>query len=322
VRGLSGTPPLTPAWLRARVLALGRCDPAADPMLAVAVSGGADSLALLALAQEGFPGRLWALTVDHGLRPGSAAEAAGVARLCARLGCPQATLRLEPLPPGAGLQAAAREARYAALADACRARGIGLLLTAHHADDQAETLLMRLNRGSGLAGLAGVRPVAALHGISVVRPLLDVRRADLAALVAARGWVPVADPSNADPRFDRARVRALLEASGGLDPVAAATSAGLLAEAEAALDWAAERAWASRVAEYPPGLELDLSGLPGELQRRLLARAAAALGRPARGGAVAQLLAAGGGTLGGVRIRRAAGDRWTISPAPARRSRR
>jgi tRNA(Ile)-lysidine synthase len=313
---------LTPAWLRARVLALADLPESADPPIAIAVSGGADSLALLLLAHAAFGPRTLAFTVDHGLRPEAATEAAHVARLCATLPC-----RHRVLTPGAcafdagqSLQAAARALRYAALGAACREAGIALLLTAHHADDQAETLLMRLNRGSGLAGLAGVRPVARIAGLTVLRPLLGTRRTDLAALVRARGWVPVVDASNTDPRFDRTRARALLQARGGLDPLAAATSAALLAEAEAALDWATDRAWDSRVAEDPPGLRLDLSGLPAEIQRRLLARAAARLDRPARGRAIARLLLAGGGTLGALRLRRSSGDLWTISPARPRRA--
>lgn len=293
---------------------------AATGPLAVAVSGGADSLALLALAHAAFGARVHALTVDHGLREGAAGEADEVARLCATLPCPHQVLRLAALPAGAGLQAAARTARYQALATACRAAGIAVLMTAHHADDQAETLVMRLNRGSGLAGLAGVRPVVRLFGLIVIRPLLDVRRRDLARLVEARGWTPAIDPSNIDPRFDRTRARRLLAERGGLDAVAAARSAALLAEAAGALDWATDRAWDSRVAADGGGLRLDLSGLPAELQRRLLARAVEQLDRPARGQAVARLLLRGGGTLGGLRLRDTGDDLWSVSPAGRRRA--
>lgn len=135
--------------------ALGRPLPA-QARVALAVSGGPDSMALLALAAAALPGRITALTVDHGLRAAAAAEAAGVAAQCAARGIAHATLRRDGPPIRANVQARARAARYALMADWCRAHGAGLLLTAHHADDQAETLLMRLNRASGSDGLAGI----------------------------------------------------------------------------------------------------------------------------------------------------------------------
>ncbi|WP_448585830.1 tRNA lysidine(34) synthetase TilS, partial [Thermaurantiacus sp.] len=221
-----------------------------------------------------------------------------------------------PLPPGPGLQAAARQARYAAFARWCRAHAVPVLLTAHHADDQAETLLLRLGRGAGLAGLAGIRACQRIEGLLIVRPLLDVRREALRALVAARGWVPAEDPSNADPRFDRARVRRLLEGTEALDPVRVAASADHLAEAEAAIAWAVARAFESRFRDD----RLDLDGLPRELARRLLARAFEARGVAVRGEAVARLLDRGQGTLGGVSAR-GAGNIWTFRAAPPRRVR-
>ena len=214
--------------------------------LAVAVSGGPDSIALLLLAQAAFPGRVQALTVDHGLRAAAAAEAAFVASLCTARGIPHQTLPWTGPKPAANRQAEARNARYALLRDACAAAGIGVLATAHHADDQAETLLMRLARGSG-GGLAGIRmhrPLGA--GVTLVRPLLGVRRAALAAIVAEVGIVPVTDPTNDDPHYDRTHARRLLASTPWLDAARLADSAAHLAEAEAALDWAADRAWAGR----------------------------------------------------------------------------
>ena len=186
--------------------------------LGVAVSGGPDSLALLMLAAAARAGRVSAATVDHRLRPGSNAEAEVVAAVCARLAVPHDTLRLDwPEPPDSNIQARARDARYAALAGWAADRGLAAVATAHHADDQAETLLMRLARGSGVGGLAGVQPRRPLgHGRLLVRPLLGWRRSDLAGIAAAAGLVPVDDPANRDARFDRTRARDLLAATDWL----------------------------------------------------------------------------------------------------------
>jgi tRNA(Ile)-lysidine synthase len=297
-----------------------------DEPLAIAVSGGPDSLALLTLAAAAFPGRITVLTVDHGLRAAAAAEAAGVAAQCAARGLPHVILRRDGPPIRANVQAAARAARYALMADWCRAHGHGLLLTAHHADDQAETLLMRLNRASGGDGLAGIRARRDLAGVLLVRPLLALRRAELAAITAAAGWQAVDDPANHDPRHDRTAVRALLAATPALDAAAlAAAAAHLAAEAEA-LAWAADLAWRSRVEAVGPALMLDVAGLPAALVQRLLARAMAqCAGAPARGSAVARLAArleAGqAGTLAGVRccVLPGQGVRWQVIAAPAHR---
>lgn len=292
--------------------------------LAVAVSGGADSLALLLLARDAFGARVRALTVDHGLRAEGAGEAAQVAAICAAIGVPHATLRWDGDKPAANVQAAARAARYRLMADWCTAHGVALLATAHHADDQAETLLMRLTRGAGLGGLAGVRAVRPLaSGVMLVRPLLDARRDELAAIVAGAGLPPIDDPSNRDPRYDRTRARRWLAAQGDLDAPAVAASAAHLAEAEAALAWTADLAWAGRAVAAPGRIELDADGLPRELQRRLVGRALQALGaRELRGPEVDRLLdrlAAGrSATLGGISAR--GGKVWRFSVAPPRRS--
>ncbi|MGL6044433.1 MAG: tRNA lysidine(34) synthetase TilS, partial [Sandaracinobacteroides sp.] len=239
-----------------------------DTPLALAVSGGGDSLALVALSAPVFPHAL-VLSVDHGLRPEAAAECDLVARLAAGVGLPHHILNVS-VASGGDLQARARAARYAAMVGWCRGNGTALLLTAHHADDQAETLLMRCARGSGLSGLAGIRPRVEMDGISVLRPLLGWRRAELAGIVRDAGWTPVRDPSNEDQRFDRTGMRALLARTPALAPARLAATAGHLAEAEAALEWAAARAFESRSAAAPKGLRLDPEGLPAELQRRLL----------------------------------------------------
>jgi len=284
----------------------------------VAISGGPDSLALLLLTAAARPGRLEAATVDHGLREESAGEARFVAETSARLAIPHTILR-PPSPIRGNLQSAARAARYALLEEWRAARGLHYVLTAHHADDQAETLLMRLNRGSGLAGLSSIR---ATNG-HVARPLLGWRRAELAAVVAAAGLTWIEDPSNADPRFDRARLRAHLGAAGWLDPAALARSAGALAAAGEALEWSADRLWAERAAPDNDGLVVDTSGLPVEIVRRLVLRA---LGEVAPGAAprgaelmrlIADLEAGRTATLAGVKAQ--GGDRWRFASAPPRR---
>src|SRR5687768_9379452 len=244
--------------------------------LAVAVSGGPDSLTLLLLANAAYPARVEAATVDHGLPAESAAEAEAVARLCAELGVPHHILRVSVAPSGEGLQAAARAARYSDLAAWMDERRLGLLLTAHHCDDQAETLLMRLNRGSGVAGLAGVRAAGPVPGsggrLRLCRPLLGWRRSELRAIVEDAGLEAVRDPSNEDDRFDRARLRLRLAEAPWLDPAALARSAAMLAEAEAALEWAAAPLFAARTEAADGAITLRPNGLPGELLRRLVLR--------------------------------------------------
>jgi len=290
-----------------------------DGMVGIAVSGGADSLALLLLAAAAWPGRVIAATVDHRLRVESADEAAYVAEICARLGVEHETL--VPVAPITGsLQAAARGARYALL-DAWRARHeAGCIMTAHHADDQAETLMMRLNRGAGLGGLAGIRRV---NGF-VVRPLLGWRRTDLAAIVAATGIAAVADPSNTDRRYDRVRIRAALADADWVDAHGLAASAAHLADAETAMAWMAARMFETHVAVDGDALVLDPSGLPEELIRRLLLAAIARIdpladpSGPALDRLLLTLRASGQASMGAALCR--GGARWRVYPAPPRRA--
>jgi len=209
--------------------ALGRLWPEGGK-LGLAVSGGPDSLAMLLLAEAAIPRQFEVATVNHGLRPEAADECALVESICAEREIDCAVLSVEI---GEGnLQEQARRARYCALTDWAREQGLAALLTAHHADDQAETLLMRLNRGSGLAGLAGVRPVANFSSVAVIRPLLAMRRAELAEVVEAAQIDFANDPSNSDEAFDRVRMRKALAEADWLDPLAIAKSAALLADAE------------------------------------------------------------------------------------------
>ncbi len=174
--------------------------------VAVAVSGGADSMAL-ALLLAGW-GRPVAMIVDHGLRPESGAEAALTAARLAEWGIAARVLPLSGLARGPALAERARTARYAALAAACRDAGLTDLLLAHHAQDQAETLLLRQGAGSGPAGLAGMAPVTHREAVRLIRPLLMVMPARLRATLRRAGASWVEDPTNTDPATPRAKLRA------------------------------------------------------------------------------------------------------------------
>lgn len=202
---------------------------------------------MLLLAHAANGSELAVASVNHGLRAEAASEVALVERLCAELGVGFTAIDVE-LAPG-NLQARARDARYEALGQWAAGNAIGAIATAHHADDQAETLLMRLNRGSGLAGLAGVRAATTLPGreIALIRPLLGWRKAELEQIVADAGITPASDPSNADERFDRARIRAALAENDWLDPTALAASAQHLSEGLRAIEWYADEDWETQV---------------------------------------------------------------------------
>ena len=180
------------------------------PVLAVAVSGGRDSLALALLAHDwarARDGSIVALIVDHGLRAGAACEAEETRQRLNLRGIEAVILRWTGVKPAQGVQEAARAARYDLLFEACRQRGILHLLVAHHADDQAETIAMRAARGSGADGLAGMAALVEHRHARLLRPLLAVPRARLTATLDALGVAWIDDPSNADPRFERVRVR-------------------------------------------------------------------------------------------------------------------
>lgn len=293
-----------------------------EPKLGIAVSGGPDSTALLLLAAAALPGRVEAATVDHRLRPENAGEAQDVARLCALLDVPHATLPVS-LDPG-NVQDAARHARYAALGSWARERGLTAVATAHHADDQAETLLMRLNRGSGVAGLAGVRPRAQMKDgpVLLLRPLLAWRRFELTAIVAQAGVTAADDPSNADDRFERARMRKAIAAAEWLDVPAMAQSAAHLADADAALAWTADLEYGARVKREAFGLTYRPMA-PRAVALRVVARIVAELDEEPRGSVVARLfdaLVAGRpASIGDLVVRPNAGG-WSFAKAPPRRT--
>lgn len=183
--------------------------------VAVAVSGGADSMALALLVAEW--GQPLALIVDHGLRPESGAEAELTAVRLRELNIPSRVLRLS-IHKGPGLAARARDARYAALLSACAREGLADLLLAHHARDQAETVLMRQGAASGPAGLAGMGSIQAASQARLLRPLLGVPPGRLRATLRRVGVQWVEDPSNRDPRALRSRLRARLADEGGAGP--------------------------------------------------------------------------------------------------------
>lgn len=248
--------------------------------IGIAVSGGPDSMALLLLAAGARPDRIEAATVDHALRPESRAEAEMAAGLCEHLGVPHAILTASwNARPATGLQERARAERYRLLGQWANERALGAIATAHHLDDQAETFLMRLIRGAGVKGLAGMRKVARVPGggVPLIRPLLGWRHSELEAVCAAAGVDPAMDPSNEDEQFERVRMRRALASADWLDPAAVTASAGHLAEAEAALEWAADREWHRSVTELDGEIVCRLTGCPREIQRRIVSRALLAL---------------------------------------------
>lgn len=241
----------------------------------IAVSGGPDSLALLHMASAWAAGHprvgLFAATVDHGLRPESSAEARIVASHCASLGVPHAILPWEGPKPKTRLQERAREARYALLFQEARRRGARVVLTAHHADDQAETILFRLARGSGVAGLAGMGAVTKVHGAALVRPLLDVPKAALIAYCHKHGIAAIDDPSNRDVKYARARLRKLtpLLAAEGLDAATFSRFARRMRRAEEALQAETARLLA-HLGDGPAYAGASLLDAPAEIALRAL----------------------------------------------------
>lgn len=262
--------------------ALDRLAPGRD--IALAVSGGADSLALLLVAEawaQQTGGRLHVLSVDHGFRPEAAGEAAAVADLARARGHGAAVLRPTRPLPRRGLEAAARAERYALLTAWCRQHRIAALATGHSRDDQAETLLLRLQRGSGIDGLAAMAPETARDGIRLLRPLLDLGRAELAALVHRAGLRPVDDPMNHEPRFARVAVRRAI-AELGLDAEGLAATAGRLGRDRDAIAAVVERI-ARRAFDLSPWgvARIDTTGLadePAALVERAVGRLVRAVG--------------------------------------------
>ena len=322
----------------------------AAPAIILAVSGGPDSIALMWLAARwrstlARGPRLIAVTVDHGLRAEAAREARDVKRLARSLDLPHRTMRWTGAKPKTGVPAAARTARYRLLAQAARAYGATHILTAHTRDDQAETLLMRLLRGSGIAGLAAMARESERDGVRLARPFLHVAKAQLVATLKKAKIDFADDPTNRDPNYTRPRLRALmpaLAAEGG-DSRNLARLASRLARANAAVEVladGAERYLALRGRE-PRRIRAStpsmFAAMPEEIRLRLLLRAIDRVGHegPAELGKVEALLSAldravmentaGRGpklkqTLAGALVSLARG-RIRVEPAPPRRRR-
>ena len=307
------------------------CDLAAR-RVALAVSGGSDSTALMVLFAEWLaagasPAEVVVLTVDHGLRPQSPVEALTVARWAKELGFCHAILPWQGAKPKTGLQAAARGARYRLLAEHMQGAGIKMVMTAHTADDQAETLLMRLARGSGLDGLAAMAPLVPLNiplapgegPLLLARPLLNFSKARLAAALTARGRGWLEDDSNSVLVFERARLRAQAKTLHGLGLTgdSLALSAHRLQRARAALDAAVALFCAADADRYRieacGSISIDraaLCQLPSELVLRVLSKAIAAAGGSGRPVSLAKLE-----TLAATLATRAASGTWTLARA-------
>jgi tRNA(Ile)-lysidine synthase len=286
----------------------------AAPAIVLAVSGGPDSVALMWLMARwrrdlADGPRLFAVTVDHGLRNEAAREAREVKRLAQELDLPHRTIRWAGDKPRTGVPAAARVARYRLLAQAARAAGATHVFTAHTRDDQAETLLMRLLRGSGIAGLAAMARESARDELVLARPLLNVPKSRLVATLNKAKIAFADDPTNRDPAFTRPRLRALLPllAEEGGDARGLARLAARLARANAAVEVLADgaerylalmdrAAQISRENADKPASEFDagmFATMPEEIRLRLLMRAIDRFGHegPAELGKVEALLA-------------------------------
>jgi tRNA(Ile)-lysidine synthase len=264
------------------------------PALVLAVSGGPDSTALMVLAARWRAARrtgpqLIAVTVDHGLRKESKSEAQTVARLARQLGLTHRTLRWTGVKPKTGLPQAARTARYRVLAQAARKAGASHIVTAHTLDDQAETVMIRLTRGSGVTGLTAMARMSTLPGdgeggCKLVRPLLDIPKARLMATLKAEKIAYADDPTNRDAKFTRARLRGVMPqlAREGLDAPRLALLARRLKRADLAIEAAVDQAAADlTVAAAPRCLAFDAAGLaalPAEIGLRLIGRAVAQTG--------------------------------------------
>lgn len=249
--------------------------------MGVAVSGGGDSMAMLHLLHEFSKTQhiqLYAVTVDHQLRPEAAQEARSVAAECAKLGVSHETLVWKDWDGRGNLQQAARDARYAQISKWAHAKDINTVAMGHTADDQAETVLMRLSRRSGVDGLTGMQNRVLRHGVTWVRPLLRTRRALLRAYLVKERIDWHDDPSNEDMSFDRIKARKALEALAplGIDAHSLTDVAEQMAGARKALEWHSFIA-AKDIATTQAGAVLfedrGLRILPDEIQRRLLSNA-------------------------------------------------
>jgi len=282
------TPPADPLSAREFAASMAACGPfEPSPLLAVAVSGGPDSMALVLLAASWARrrgGDAVALTVDHRLRLESAGEARRVGSWMRDRGIDHRTLRLTGEWPAGNRQAVARDARYDRLGAWCRRKGVLHLLVGHHLEDQAETVLARLARSSGVDGLAAMAPVVETDGVRVLRPLLTVSRDRLRATLARRGQVWIDDPSNADDSYLRPRLRRARPTLDGLglNPERLAATADRLRAVRRRLERETLDGLAAWVEIAPAGyVRIDAAKLAAadrDLGRRVLARVVATVG--------------------------------------------
>lgn len=268
--------------------------------IGVAVSGGADSLALMLMVARWAVAQTPAVTVsvysvDHGLRPEAAKEALAVTEIAQRLGLEAQVLTWMGTKPQTGIQAVARAARYRLMGTAMAEDGAEVLLTAHHARDQAETVLMRMAHGSGLGGLGGMKVFSEVEGVRVFRPLLAVMPEDLAAVVREAGLEPVVDPSNDDVTYERVRWRQLSPAIDalGLDAQRVALFAGRASRADDALGVLTTRALENMAAVDDFGVvtidRAALAAQPLEIQIRSIQQTLREVGAHQRPFALAPL---------------------------------
>ena len=312
--------------------------------LLLAVSGGPDSTALLLITRawaqrRGGAPHLEAATVDHALRPESAAEARAVAALCATLGVPHHSLLWQGAKPRSRIQERAREARYVLLAQCAETIGASFIVTGHHLDDQAETVLFRLTRGSGIAGLRAMSGLTAHESATIARPLLGFDKAMLVAVCESAGVLFARDPSNEDPRYARARLRALAGAlaAEGLDAPALARLARRAGQVEEALARQTQAAEARLRLVETGGCDAGaLFEEPIEIVQRLLTAAIARVGgKSARDVSLEKIetLALAlreavtradmfSANVAGARVRRDAKGWARVEPEPPRRMRR
>ncbi len=300
--------------------AVGKLQPdfaAGNDILGLAVSGGPDSLALLLLSAHAFPGRIAAATVDHMLRPEARTEAQFVANLCAERHIPHRILT-PTIPIRGSVQLEARKVRYNLLHSWMAQQNIKWLATAHHADDQLETLIMRVLRGSGIDGMSAIR---AKRG-EIIRPLLGFSKQQLIAYIASQNITAIDDPSNRDQSFDRVRVRHALSHLEGFDVALASQSAAALDDARAAIDWFANDLADAHIKPTHRGSRLDKHDFPNEILRRLVLKSLH-LCDPAlspRGEqlqrTIADLKKGKTCTLGNILC--VGGETWTFAPAPKR----
>lgn len=240
-----------------------------DAQIAIGVSGGADSMSLAKILSKSH--NITALTVDHGIRSESAAEAVQVQKwLSPHMDAH--ILKTDEPPPKTKIQEWARDLRYRLMTDYCKVHDIKYLAIAHHMDDQAETLLFRLAKGSGIKGLSCMKSKGEINGITILRPLLNTPKSEILNYCALWNIKFIDDPSNKNEKFARVRLRKALEGEG-MTPSRLAKTAARLARADDALEKIANEQWLKRARATNGKIEIDIKGLHEELVLRLLQKA-------------------------------------------------